>query len=73
VRRRDREIIDIGECAPLDAVIERLQTLHRNLSEDAEPLVKVHGCDDFGWRLTVSYFREATTEEAELEAKYAFL
>jgi hypothetical protein len=70
VRRRDKEIIDIGECAPLDAVIERLHSLHASLSGDAQAMVSVEGCDYFGWRLTVTYFREATAEEFELEARY---
>jgi hypothetical protein len=71
VRRRDRQIIDIGECAPLDAVIEQLEALHGSLAEDAEPMVSVDGSDYFGWRLSVSYLREATAEESRLEARYS--
>jgi hypothetical protein len=71
VRRRDRESIEIGECAPLDAVIERLKSLHVSLGEDAQPMVRVEGCDYFGWRLTISYLREATAEESQLEARYS--
>jgi hypothetical protein len=70
MRRRDKEIIDIGECAPLDAVIERLQSLQSSLSDDAQAKVGVEGCDNFGWRLSVTYFREATAEESELESRY---
>jgi hypothetical protein len=33
-------------------------------------MVKVSGDDNFGWRLTVTYLREPTIEEAELEARY---
>ncbi len=36
MRRRDREIIEIGECAALDCVMHRLQTLHCSLSEGGE-------------------------------------
>jgi type IV secretory pathway ATPase VirB11/archaellum biosynthesis ATPase len=71
MRRRDREVIDIGECTPLEAVLERLQALRGNLSDEAQPIVKVSGDDNFGWRLTVTYFRETTAEEAEIEARYA--
>jgi hypothetical protein len=71
MRRRDTEIIDIGEGASLDAVIEQLQSLSEGLSEDAEPMVKVVGDRYFGGRLTVTYFREATAEEYQLEARYA--
>jgi hypothetical protein len=52
-------------------VIERLNALRRNLSEDAKPTVKVSGDENFGWRLTVTYLRDRTAEEAELEARYS--
>jgi hypothetical protein len=70
VRKRDREVIEIGECTPLDAVIERLQSLNCSLSEEAQPIVKVDGNEYFGWRLIVTYIREFTNEEYELEARY---
>jgi hypothetical protein len=70
MRRRDREIIEIGECLPLDDVIERLQSLRADLLEDAEAVVKVDGDDYFGGRLTVTYYREITAEEYQLEARY---
>jgi hypothetical protein len=71
VRRRDREIIEIGECTSLGAVIERLQSLHGRLPENSEAQVEVHGDDNFGSRITVTYSRELTAEEAELESRYA--
>jgi hypothetical protein len=55
----------------LDAVIEQLEALHGSLAEDAEPMVSVDGSDYFGWRLSVSYLREATAEESRLEARYS--
>jgi len=71
VRRRDREVIEIGECTSLNAVIEWLQSLRSRLSDDADAQVQVRGDDNFGWSITVSYFREQTAEEAELEDRYA--
>jgi hypothetical protein len=71
VRRRDREVIEIGECTSLNDVIEWLQLLQRRLSDDADAQVQVRGDDNFGWRITVSYFRERSAEEAELEDRYA--
>ncbi len=71
MRKRDREIIEIGECIPLDTVLARLKALRNGLSQDAEPEVHVHGDDNFGCRLTVLYSRELTAEEAALEAKYS--
>ena len=71
MRRRDREVIEIGECTSLNAVIEWLELLRSKLSDDADAQVQVRGDDNFGWSITVSYFRERTAEEAELEDRYA--
>jgi hypothetical protein len=71
VRRRDKEVIEIGECASLAFVIDRLQALSRSLPPDSQPEVIVGGNDYFGWRLTVSFSRELTPEEMALEAKYS--
>jgi hypothetical protein len=71
VRRRDREIIEIGECTALDGVIEQLQVLRARLTESSEPQVEVRGDDNFGWQLSVSYLRELTAEEAELQGRYS--
>ncbi len=71
MRRRDREIIEIGECASLDSVIDRLLSLHGRLPENSEPQVEMRGDDNFGWRLIITYFRELTADEAELEARYS--
>lgn len=71
MRRRDREIINVVECTPLDALIKQLRAVRGSLPKNAEPMVKVEGDDHFGWRLAITYFREATTQESELEAKYA--
>ncbi len=71
MHRRDREVIDIGECTPLDDVLEQLHALRGNLSQGAQAMVKVSGDENFGWRLTVTYLRESTAEESELEARYS--
>ena len=71
VRRRDREIIEIGECMPLNTMIEGLLSLRGKLPEDCEPLVEMRGDENFGWKLIVTYSRELTADESELEARYA--
>ena len=73
MRRRDREIIEIGECTSLDVLIERLQSLRARLPKSSEAQVQASGDDNFGWRLTVSFFREPTPEEVDLEVRYASL
>jgi hypothetical protein len=70
VRRRDKAIIEIGECASLASVIDRLQTFRSGLAEDSQAEVKIGGDDYFGWRFTITFFRELTPEETALEARY---
>lgn len=71
MRRRDKEIIEIGECASLASVIDRLQACGARLPPDSQAEVRIGGNDYFGWRLTISFFRELTPEELALEAKYS--
>jgi hypothetical protein len=69
--RRVKEFIDIGDHATLDELIARLAELRDSLSEDAEAELRLRGDDVFGRRITISYFRDQTAEEAELERRYA--
>lgn len=70
MRKLDRGIVEIGTDMALGALIDRLRLIHRSLPEDADPAVKAEGDATFGWRLKVSYFREPTSREAELQAMY---
>ena len=69
--RRVKDFIDISEFTSLDDLIRYLQTIRDNLPEGCEAEMKIRGDDVFGRRLTITYFREQTPEEAALEAKYA--
>lgn len=69
--RRVKDFIDISEFTSLDDLIRYLETIRDNLPDGCEAEMKIRGDDVFGRRLTVTYFREQTSEEAELEAKYA--
>ena len=71
MRRRDKEIIEIGECASLASVIDSLQACDGRLPADSQAEVRIGGNDYFGWRLTISFLRELTPEELALEAKYS--
>ena len=71
MRRRDKEIIEIGECASLASVIDSLQACDGRLPPDSQAEVRIGGNDYFGWRLTISFLRELTPEEQALEAKYS--
>lgn len=68
--RRVRDFIEISEFTSLDKLIDYLKTIRDNLPEDAEAELRLRGDDFFGRRLTITYSRELTTEEAERETRY---
>jgi hypothetical protein len=71
VPRRVKDFIDISEYTSLDDLIRFLQTIRDNLPADHEAELKIRGDEIFGRRLTITYFRELTPEEIELESRYA--
>jgi hypothetical protein len=71
VPRRVKDFIDISEYTSLEDLIRYLRTIRDNLPPDHQAELKIRGDDVFGRRLTISYFREQTPEEVELESKYA--
>lgn len=71
VPRRVKDFIDISEYTSLDDLIRYLATIRDNLPADHQAELKIRGDDVFGRRLTISYFREQTPEEVEIESKYA--
>jgi len=71
VPRRVKDFIDISEFTSLDDLIRYLETIRESLPPGHEAELKIRGDDVFGRRLTITYFRELTPEEIELEQKYA--
>jgi hypothetical protein len=71
VPRRVKDFIDISEYTSLDDLIRYLETIRDNMPPEHQAELKIRGDDVFGRRLTISYFREQTPEEVELESKYA--
>jgi hypothetical protein len=69
--RRVKDFIDISEFTSLDDLIRYLETIRDNLPAGHEAELRIRGDDVFGRRLTVTYFREQTPQEIELESKYA--
>ena len=69
--RRVKDFIDISEYTSLDQLIHYLETIRDNLPPEHQAEMKIRGDEIFGKRLTITYFREQTPEEAELESKYA--
>ena len=70
VPRRVKDFIDISEFTSLDDLIRYLETIRDNLPADHQAELKIRGDEVFGRRLTITYFREQTPEEIELESKY---
>jgi hypothetical protein len=71
VPRRVKDFIDISEYTSLDDLIRYLETIRDNLPSDHQAELKIRGDEVFGRRLTITYFREQTPDEAELESKYS--
>lgn len=68
--RRVKDFIDISEYTSLDDLIRYLETIRDNLPADHQAELKIRGDEIFGRRLTITYLREQTAEEVELETKY---
>ena len=68
--RRVKDFIDISEYTSLDDLIRYLETIRDNLPPEHQAELKIRGDEIFGRRLTITYFREQTADEAELDSKY---
>ena len=68
--RRVKDFIEISDYTSLETLIRYLETVRDNLPENHEAQLQIRGDDIFGRRLTITYFREQTPEEAEIEARY---
>jgi len=68
--RRVKDFIEISDYTSLDSLINTLVAIRDNLPHEAEPELKLRGDDVFGRRLTITYLRELTSEEAECDARY---
>ena len=68
--RRVKEFVDVGDHLSIDELIHKLSEIRQSLPEDADAELRLRGDDVFGHRITISYFRDQTAEEAELELRY---
>ena len=69
--RRVKDFIDISEYTSLEDLIRYLETIRDNLPADHQAEMKIRGDEIFGRRLTITYFREQTAEEVDLENRYS--
>lgn len=69
--RRVKEFVDIMDHVSIDELISKLIEVRDCLPENSEAELRLRGDDVFGRRITVTYFRDQTEEEAECERRYA--
>jgi len=65
-----RDFVEIRDLTSLDRLIEQLIAVRDGLPENAEAAVRMQGDDFFGRRLSVSFSRPLTAEEAACDARY---
>jgi hypothetical protein len=71
MNRRVKEFVDIADHVSLDELIEKLAEIRGSLPENSEAELRLRGDEIFGHRITISYMRDQTAEEAECEKRYA--
>jgi hypothetical protein len=69
--RRVKEFVDVADHVSIDELIQKLSEIRENLPKEAGAELRLRGDDVFGHRITISYFRDQTEEEAEIERRYA--
>lgn len=71
MKRRVKDFVDIADHVSIDDLIEKLAEVRDSLPNGSEAELRLRGDEVFGQRITISYFREQTEEEAEIEKRYA--
>jgi hypothetical protein len=69
--RRVKEFTEICDLVSLDELIARLSDLRDSLPADSDAELKLQGDDIFGRKISITYFRDQTEDEAECEQRYA--
>ncbi len=69
--RRVKDYFDVEDLLSIDDLIEKLAAIRDGLPEGCDAELCLRGDDVFGRRITISYFRPQTVEEAEIEKRYA--
>jgi hypothetical protein len=69
--RRVKEYVDIPDHVSVDELIDRLNAIRDALPEEADAELRLRGDEIFGHRITISYLRDQTEEEAAIEKRYA--
>ena len=68
--RRVKEFVDIEDHSSIDDLIDKLVKLRDELPSEAEAELRLRGDEVFGRKISISYLRPQTAEEAECERRY---
>ena len=71
MKRRVKEFIEIDDHSSLDELIAKLNEVRDGLPPECEAELRLRGDDVFGRKLSISFFRDQTAEEADIEKRYA--
>ena len=69
--RRVKEFIEVADHLSIDELIGKLTEIRDSLPAEASAELRLRGDDVFGHRISISYFRQQTAEEADIEKRYA--
>jgi hypothetical protein len=69
--RRVKEYVDIADQLSLDDLIQKLTEVRDSLPRGSEAELRLRGDEVFGHRITITYLRDQTKEEAKIEKRYA--
>ncbi|MFL6720448.1 MAG: hypothetical protein ACJ8FT_01415 [Sphingomonas sp.] len=69
--RRVKEYVEVADHVSIEDLIEKLTAIRDALPDGADAELRLRGDEVFGRRITISYFREQTAEEAATEKRYA--
>lgn len=69
--RRIKEFVEVADQLSIDELIQKLSEVRDGLPENSGAELRLRGDEVFGHRITITYFRDQTEEEAEIEKRYA--
>lgn len=68
--RRVKEFVDVPDHLSIEELIQQLSDVRDSLPDGAAAELRLRGDEVFGRRITISYLREQTAEEAEIDKRY---
>jgi hypothetical protein len=69
--RRVKDYVEVEDLLSIDELIEKLTAIRNAMPEGSDAELRLRGDEVFGRRITITYFRDQTEEEAEVEKRYA--